>query len=123
MKSALFFLSPDFFISSVHCAAFMTFIKPIINSRGVDFKEVEAFEEKRLDIVITFENQKYIVELKIWREESYHQEGILRLSDYLNRQNQTKGDLLIYDLRKVMGKQGEWEKIEKQGKEIYAAWV
>ena len=101
----------------------MTFIKPIINSRGVDFKEVEAFEEKRLDIVITFENQKYIVELKIWREESYHQEGILRLSDYLNRQNQTKGDLLIYDLRKGMGKQGERENIEKQGKEIYAAWV
>jgi len=30
---------------------------------------------------------------------------------------------LIYDLRKEMAKPGEWEKIEKQGKEIYAAWV
>jgi hypothetical protein len=30
---------------------------------------------------------------------------------------------LVYDLRKETGKQGEWEKIEQQGKEIYAAWV
>jgi hypothetical protein len=45
------------------------------------------------------------------------------LCDYLDRQNQNKGYLLIYDLRKQTGKQGEWEKIERQGKEIYAAWV
>jgi hypothetical protein len=102
---------------------FLAFIKPIINGRGFDFKEVEVSEEKRLDIVITFENQKYIVELKIWRGESYHQEGIRQLCDYLDRQNQKQGYLLIYDLRKEMGKQGQWEKIEKQGKEIFAAWV
>ena len=102
---------------------FLVFIKPIINSRGFDFKEVEISEEKRLDIVITFENQKFIVELKIWRGETYHQEGIRQMCDYLDRQNQKQGYLLIYDLRKETGKQGEWEKIEKQGKEIYAAWV
>ena len=102
---------------------FLAFIKPIINGRGFDFKEVEVSEEKRLDIVITFENQKYIVELKIWRGETYHQEGIRQLCDYLDRQNQKQGYLLIYDLRKETGKQGEWEKIEKHDKEIYAAWV
>lgn len=102
---------------------FLAFIKPIINGRGFDFKEVEASEEKRLDIVITFENQKYIVELKIWRGEAYHQTGIRQLCDYLDRQNQKKGYLLIYDLRKEMGRQGTWEKIEQQGKEIHAAWL
>jgi len=70
---------------------FLAFIKPIINGRGFDFKEVEASEEKRLDIVITFENQKYIVELKIWRGETYHQEGIRQFCDYLDRQNQSRG--------------------------------
>jgi hypothetical protein len=78
---------------------------------------------KRLDIVITFGNQKYIVELKIWRGQAYHRDGINQLCDYLDRQNQSGGYLLVYDLRKETGKQGEWEKIEKQGKEIYAAWV
>jgi hypothetical protein len=102
---------------------FLAFIKPIINGRGYDFKEVEVSEEKRLDVVITFEKQKYIVELKIWRGEAYHREGIRQLCGYLDRQNQSRGYLLIYDLRKETGKQGEWEKIEKEGKEIYAAWV
>lgn len=44
---------------------FLAFIKPIINEVGVDFKEVQISEEKRLDIVITYNNYKYIIELKI----------------------------------------------------------
>lgn len=102
---------------------FLAFIRPIINGIGFDFKEVQVSEEKRLDIVITFGNKKYIVELKIWRGEAYHREGINQLCDYLDRQNQRMGYLLIYDLRKQRGRTGEWEKIEAKGKEIFTAWV
>jgi hypothetical protein len=102
---------------------FLAFIRPIINGRGFDFKEVQVSEEKRLDIVITFRNKKYIVELKIWRGEAYHKEGIGQLCDYLDRQNERIGYLLIYDLRKESGQSGKWEKLESQGKEIYAAWI
>jgi hypothetical protein len=102
---------------------FLAFIKPIINGRGFDFKEVQISEEKRLDIVITFENKRYIIELKIWRGDSYHQEGIRQLCDYLDRQNETIGYLLIYDLGKESGRIGEWEEIEIEGKRIFAAWV
>lgn len=76
-----------------------------------------------MDVVITFKNRKYIVELKIWRGESYHREGIKQLCDYLDRQNETTGYLLIYDLRKERGKVGESEKIEISGKEILTAWI
>jgi hypothetical protein len=102
---------------------FLAFIKPVINGRGFDFKEVQISEEKRLDIVITFEKEKYIIELKIWRGEAYHQAGIRQLCDYLDRQNKSIGYLLIYDLRKECGRTGEWEKIETRDKEIFAAWV
>ena len=102
---------------------FLAFIRPIINGRGFDFKEVQVSEEKRLDIVITFDNIKYIIELKIWRGEVYHQEGIRQLCDYLDRQHQTAGYLLIYDLRKESGQTGETEIIENDGKKIFAAWV
>jgi hypothetical protein len=102
---------------------FLAFIKPIINGRGFDFKEVQVSEEKRLDIVITFENKRYIIELKIWRGETYHQAGIRQLCDYLDRQTEGTGYLLIYDLRKESGRAGEWEKIETEGKEIFAAWI
>jgi len=30
---------------------------------------------------------------------------------------------LIYDLRRSSGKQGQWEKIKRHGKEINAAWI
>jgi hypothetical protein len=102
---------------------FLAFIRPILNGMGFDFKEVQLSEEKRLDIVITFQNKKYIVELKIWRGESYHQQGISQLCDYLDRQNETIGYLLIYDLRKELGRTGEWENIHREDKKIFAAWV
>ncbi len=102
---------------------FLAFIRPIINGRGFDFKEVEVSEEKRLDIVITFENRKYIMELKIWNGESYHQAGIEQLCDYLDRQNQERGYLLVYDFRGKTGKQGNCEELEKRGKKIFVAWV
>jgi len=42
---------------------FLAFIKPIINGKGFDFKEVQISEEKRLDVVLTYMNHKYILEL------------------------------------------------------------
>lgn len=102
---------------------FLTFIKPIINGSGFDFKEVQISEEKRIDVIITFGNKKYIIELKIWRGKGYHQEGIRQLCDYLDRQHQSLGYLLIFDLRKESGQTGKMETIETDGKTILAAWV
>ncbi len=102
---------------------FLAFIKPIINGKGFDFKEVQVSEEKRLDVVITYNCKKYIVELKVWRGEAYHREGIRQLSDYLDRQNQRVGYLLIYDLRKQRNQSGACEKLETNGKTIFAAWI
>ena len=44
--------------------------------QGFDFKEVQISEEKRLDVVITYLKEKYLVELKIWRGEEYHKKGL-----------------------------------------------
>ncbi|MCP4148360.1 MAG: hypothetical protein GY757_11470 [bacterium] len=102
---------------------FLAFIKPIINGRGFDFKEVQISEEKRLDVVISFNNQMFIVELKIWRGESYHREGIKQLTAYLDSQNQKVGYLIIYDLRKSTAKTGQYETIAADNKKIFTAWV
>jgi hypothetical protein len=102
---------------------FLAFIKPIINGRGFDFKEVQVSEEKRLDVVITFDNEKYIIELKIWRGESYHKEGIDQLCGYLDRLSETSGYLLIFDLRKESGQTGKYDEIETNDKKIFTAWV
>ncbi len=102
---------------------FLTFIKPIINGKGFDFKEAQISGEKRIDVTIAFGNKKYIIELKLWRGEVYHQEGIHQLNDYLDRQHETSGYLLIFDLRKESGQVGKAETIATNGKKILAAWV
>ena len=79
---------------------FLAFIKPIINGVGFDFKEVQISEEKRLDVVITYNNQKHIVELKIWRGEKYHQSGLEQLADYLDVNNLDKGSMVVFNFNK-----------------------
>jgi hypothetical protein len=101
---------------------FLAFIKPIINGKGFDFKEVQVSEEKRLDVVLTYINHKYIIELKKWYGIKYHRKGIVQLSDYLERQSQNKGYLLIFDFRSRT-KKWKHERIHSGDKEIFAIWV
>ncbi|WP_341349720.1 GxxExxY protein [Clostridium butyricum] len=100
---------------------FLAFIKPIINGTGFDFKEVQISEEKRIDIVITYLKEKYIVELKIWRGEEYHKKGLIQLGEYLDNQDIDKGYLLIYNFNKK--KEYKSEEITVGNKDIFTAWV
>jgi len=101
---------------------FLGFLQPIINGGGYAFKEPQISNEKRLDVVITFYQYKYVIELKIWRGESHHEKGLAQLADYLNRQHLDEGWLLIFDLRKKE-KSGDKKWLKEKGKKIYAVWV
>jgi len=101
---------------------FLAFTKPVINGNGFDFKEVQISEERRLDVVITYLNQKYVIELKRWKGEEAHQAGLEQLSDYLDRQNIKQGYLLIYDFR-LKTKEYKHKEIFHNNKEIFAVWV
>ena len=79
---------------------FLAFIKPIINGTGFDFKEVQVSEEKRLDVVITYNSFKYIIEMKIWRGLKYHETGLKQLCDYLDIHGLDKGYLVIFNFNK-----------------------
>jgi hypothetical protein len=100
---------------------FLAFLKPILNGVGYAFKEPQISEERRLDVVITYMQKKYLVELKVWRGEKAHRAGIEQLADYLERQNLDVGYLLIFDNNATK----EWKKqrIRKAGKRIFAVWV
>ena len=83
-------------------------MKPIINGSGYDFKEAQISEERRLDVTITFFEHKYVAELKIWRGQTAHEEGLEQLADYLDRLNLTEGYLIIFDHAKVKSWKAEW---------------
>jgi len=100
---------------------FLSFLKPIINGKGFEFKEPSVAEERRMDVVVTFAAQRYVVELKRWEGEAYHRKGLQQLSDYLDNYSLKEGFLLIFDFRKE--KEYKEELIRFGDKEIFAVWV
>ncbi|OAA88605.1 AAA-like domain-containing protein [Clostridium ljungdahlii] len=86
---------------------FLAFINPIINGTGFAFKEVQGGEEKRFDIVITYNKKMYILELKRWNGEEYHQKGLVQLGEYLEQYGLDEGYLLIFDFRKLNNELGK----------------
>jgi PD-(D/E)XK nuclease superfamily len=100
---------------------FLSFLKPILNGSGYDFKEVQISEEKRLDVTITFYQHRYVAELKIWRGQVEHEEGLNQLANYLDRLHLDTGYLLIFDHKEIKTWQSEW--IEYKDKKIFIVWV
>ena len=100
---------------------FLAFLKPILNGIGHDFKEVETSDEKRLDVVVTYLQYKYILELKIWRGTRAHEKGLTQLANYLDIHGVDSGFLLIFDTRKELA--FEAKTIEHQNKSLFTVWV
>jgi hypothetical protein len=100
---------------------FLSYLRPIINGKGFDFKEPNIADERRMDIVITYLNQRYVLELKIWRGNKCHQIGLKQLSGYLDKYSLKQGYLLIFDFNK--NKAYKQEDIICGDKNIFAVWV
>ena len=100
---------------------FLSFIKPIINGVGFDYKEVQISEERRIDIVIQYNHNKYVIETKIWHGDIAHQRGLKQLENYLDIQGLDKGYLLIFNFNK--NKEYINEKYSIEEKEIFEVIV
>lgn len=100
---------------------FLAFLKPIINGKGFEFKEPNVAEERRMDVVITYQHYRYVIELKRWSGPKAHQTGLKQLSDYLDMYSLKQGYLLIYDFNR--NKEYKQEQISFQDKTIFAVWV
>jgi hypothetical protein len=99
----------------------LAFFKPIINGQGFYFIESQTGFEQRQDVVITFKDRKYIIELKVWRGKQHHENGTIQLKRYLDCENTNEGYLVIFD--KSAKKEYKSEIIDIDGKKIFAVWV
>ena len=109
------------FLESDGTLLFLAFLKPILNGSGFEFREPQVSDEKRLDVVITYNQFKYITELKVWYGPAAHEKGLAQLADYLDRQDLTTGYLLIYDHSKKRKWTKEWTEVD--GKRILCVRV
>ncbi len=99
----------------------MSFLRPIINGHGYMFKENVTSEDRKMDLVITYNDKRYVIELKIWYGEKYLTDGIEQLSDYLDSYSLDTGFILIYNFNK--NKKYEIKKVEHSSKNITAVFV
>lgn len=75
---------------------FLLYVRPIINGTGSYYIEAQTRNNKRMDIVIDYKGEQYVVELKIWRGQKHHEDGEKQLCGYLTRMHLDKGYMLTY---------------------------
>ena len=76
---------------------FLLYIRPIINGTGNYYIEPETRNSRRMDVVVDYLGERFVVELKIWRGNSYHERGEKQLLDYLDYFHLQKGYMLSYN--------------------------
>lgn len=79
---------------------FMLFLKPIINGTGNYYIEARTRNNERTDMIIDYNGEQYIIEMKIWRGDAYRESGENQLADYLEYYHLKKGYLLIFNFNK-----------------------
>lgn len=79
---------------------FLTYLRPIINGIGNYYCEAETRDETRTDVIIDYLGQQYIIELKIWRGNSYNERGEQQLKEYLDRYHLNTGYLVSFCFNK-----------------------
>jgi hypothetical protein len=99
---------------------FLTYLMPLINGTGFYHFEPETRDNGKIDLVIDFLRQQFILEMKLWYGESRHEEAYEQLAGYLKSKNSEKGYLLTFDFRKKGDdKFSENKWIEWDGKQIF----
>jgi len=79
---------------------FLTFLKPIINGIGFYYVEPQTRDNRRMDLVVTYGQQEFIIELKIWRGDKYEESGRDQLAAYLETRHAEEGYLVTFDFSK-----------------------
>ena len=101
---------------------FLTFLKPIINGIGFYYVEPQTRDNRRMDLVVTYDKQEFIVELKIWHGDKYEELGRDQLSGYLATRGMDEGYLVTFDFSKNK-QEAEPQWIQWNGKRIFEVIV
>ena len=79
---------------------FMFYVKPIINGVGNYYIESQTRDLLRTDMIIDYLGHQYVIEMKIWRGNSYNERGEKQLLEYLDYYHLNKGYLVSFCFNK-----------------------
>ena len=77
----------------------MAFLQRIINGGGKIHREY-ALGRKRMDLLIDWQKQTIVIELKLWYGEKSLQDGLAQTAEYMDTCNATEGHLVIFNRSK-----------------------
>jgi hypothetical protein len=98
---------------------FLSFLRPLINGQGFYHIESQFTDLRRMDIVVDFGHEQFIVELKLWKGEAGREKAYEQLLGYMDSKNAGKGYLVTFDFRKAENKTQFAEWVTVGGKEIF----
>jgi hypothetical protein len=98
---------------------FLSFLVPLINGEGFYYIESETADSGRMDIVVTYGREEFIIELKIWHGEEYRQAGLEQLKAYLRSRNAKEGYLLTFDFRQESNRASQEAWLESEDLRIF----
>ena len=98
---------------------FLSYLKPLINGQGFYHIESQLIDLRRMDIVVDFGTQQFIIELKLWNGKVKQKEAYSQLCAYLESKRCGTGYLLTFDFRKEGNKVRKAEWITLGNKRIF----
>lgn len=80
---------------------FMLYLKPIINGVGNYYVESRTRNQERTDLIVDYQGEQFIIEMKVWRGNAYKERGEEQLLGYLEHYHLKKGYMLSFNFNKT----------------------
>ena len=84
------------FLEDVGRKYFLLYLRPIINGTGHYVVEPQTRQNKRMDILVFYGTEEFIIELKLWHGQAYEKKGYDQLIQYLDAREIYKGYLISF---------------------------
>jgi len=98
---------------------FLSFLRPLVNGVGFFHIESQFTDMRRMDVVVDYGREQFIIELKLWKGEKSQSRAYEQLLGYMDSRGLNKGYLLTFDFRKNENKERKSEWVSVDGKQIF----
>lgn len=79
---------------------FLMYLKPIINGTGNYYVEAQTRDQTRMDVVVDYAGERFVVELKVWRGPRYNEAGERQVAGYLEHFGLSVGYMLSFNFNR-----------------------
>jgi len=102
---------------------FISYLRPFINGGGFYHIESQLTDLRRMDIVVDYGRDQFIIELKRWSGEADNANAYAQLLSYMDAKNAGTGYLLTFDFRKTRSAVIKTEWVSFGDKRIFSVFV